>query len=140
MGDFVWNSRKLLRVQFESQASFRLNRSSKKDVRLKEKTVTSKLLDLSAGGCGLESSSFLPVGVKLNIFLDRALLLPPEERTKKSHPSKIMGVVRTSRQVSNRRYRLGIQFEKISAEDTALIRSVIEKQERREDKRIIFPQ
>ncbi|HTL70507.1 MAG TPA: PilZ domain-containing protein [Candidatus Eisenbacteria bacterium] len=136
MAEFVWNSRKLFRVLFETQANFRLHRASKKTIRLKEKTVAAKLLDLSAGGCGLESPSFLPAGVKLNIFLKRDLL-GKEGRGKHS---KITGVIRTSRQLPNRKYRLGVQFEKISSVDLRLIRTLVEEQERRDEKRITFGQ
>ncbi len=139
MGDFVWNSRKMFRVQFESQAAFRLNRSSKKEIRLKEKTISAKLVDLSVGGCGLESPSYLPVGVHLNIFLNRNLLLEGGDKSRTRRPSKIVGVVRTSKQMPNRKYRLGVQFEKISAEDQRIIRIMVDKQERREDRRISFP-
>lgn len=135
MAEFSWNSRKLLRVMFEAQASFRLNGSSKKDIHLRDKTVTAKLVDLSAGGCGLESPSFLPVGVKLNVFINRGLLASD----KRKRHSKIVGVIRTCRQMPNRKYRLGVQFEKVSPEDVKLIRGLVENQERREDKRIIFP-
>lgn len=139
MTDFVWNSRKMFRVLFESQAVFRLNRSSKKELSLKQKTVSSKLLDLSIGGCALESSHFLPVGVKLNIFLDRSLLSQSADKPKKKNMSRITGVVRTSRQLPSRKYRLGVQFEKVSAEDNRLIRAFIDKHERREEKRVMFP-
>lgn len=135
MAEFSWNSRKLLRVLFEAQAAFRLNRSSKKDIRLRDKTVTAKLVDLSVGGCGLESPSFLPVGVKLNVFINRGLLTTDKG---KRH-SKIVGVIKTCRQMPNRKYRLGVQFEKVSSEDVKLIRGLVENQERREDKRITFP-
>jgi c-di-GMP-binding flagellar brake protein YcgR len=135
MAEFAWNSRKLLRVLFEAQASFRLHRSSKKNIRLREKTVASKLVDLSVGGCGLESPSFLPVGVKLNVFINRALLTPGKGK----RYSKIVGIVKTCRQIPNRKYRLGVEFEKVSSEDAKLIRSLVENQERREDKRIVFP-
>lgn len=140
MADFIWNSRKMFRVLFETQAAFRLNRSSRKEIRLKEKTIAAKLLNLSAGGCALESPNFLPAGVRLNIFLDRDLLLAPKDRPKKRHFSRITGVVRTSRQMPNRKYRLGVQFEKVATTDVKLIRAVVDAQERREDKRLTFPQ
>ena len=139
MAEFAWNSRKLLRVLFETQASFRVNRSSKKDVQMKEETVTSKLLDLSAGGCALESPSFLPTGAKLNIFLNRHLLLDKSQIKSKIVYTKIIGVVRMCRQIPSHKYRLGIQFEKISSDDVKLIRDLVARHERREDPRITFP-
>lgn len=139
MGSFIWNSRKLFRVLFESRASFRLHRSSRKDIQLKEKTVASKLLDLSAGGCGIESPVFVPVGAKLNLFLDRNLLGDSAEKGAKRNVSKIIGAVRTSKQVPGRKYRLGVQFEKISATDQRLIQAFVEKHERRSDQRVSFP-
>lgn len=139
MAEFAWNSRKLLRVLFETQASFRINRSSKKDVHMKEETVATKLLDLSAGGCGIESPNFLPIGTKLNIFLNRNLLLDKPDPKSKVVYSKIVGIVRTSRPMPSRMHRLGIQFEKISSDDVKLIRELVTKHERREDPRITFP-
>ncbi len=139
MAEFAWNSRKLLRVLFETQAAFRLNKSSKKDVHLKEETVASKLVDLSAGGCALESPSFLPPGAKLNIFLNRDLLLNQPAGKGKIVHTKIVGVVRTCRQMPDRKYRLGIQFEKISSQDIKFIRDLVARHERREEPRITFP-
>ena len=139
MADFVWNSRKTFRVTFESQASFRLHRTFKKDIRLKNKTIEGGLIDVSLGGCALESPNFVPTGVKLNIFVDRNILVPAPERTKKARPTKIVGIIRTVRQLANRRYRLGVQFEKISSEDVKLIRVFIDRYERREDIRVHFP-
>lgn len=139
MAEFAWNSRKLLRVLFETDASFRVNRASKKDIHMKEETVSTKLMDLSAGGCGLESPTFLPVGAKLNIFLNRQLLQEKPDAKSKIKYSKIVGVVRTCRPSPNRKHRLGIQFEKISAEDVQLIRDLVARHERRADPRITFP-
>ena len=139
MSNFIWNSRRLFRVLIESQSIFRLHRSSKKDIHLKEKNISSKLLDLSLGGCGLESPYFVPVGVKINIFLDRNLLNTGQAMPKKKLFTKIVGVVRTCRQLSSRKYRLGIQFEKLSSEDTKLMSEFLDNQERRGEKRIIFP-
>ena len=139
MAEFAWNSRKLLRVLFETEASFRVNRASKKDVHMKEETVATKLLDLSAGGCGLESPNFLPVGAKLNIFVNRKLLLEKPDSKSKITYSKIVCVVRTCRPMPNRKHRLGVQFERISPEDVKLIRELVARNERREDPRITFP-
>ena len=140
MGDFAWNSRKLIRIFFESQASFRLHRSSKKEIHIGAETVSAKLVDLSAAGCGMESSVFVPSGARLNIFLDRNLILPGAQKTKKRHFSKIIGVVQSSRQLPKRKYRLGILFEKISSEDRKLIDDFVTQNERRADPRITFPQ
>ncbi len=140
MADFAWNSRKLIRIFFESRASFRLHRSSKKEIHISAETAAAKLLDLSAGGCGMESAVFVPAGARLNIFLDRNLIFPGFQKTRKRHFSKIVGVVRSLRQLSNRKYRLGIQFEKISTEDKKLIDDFVILNDRRENPRISFPQ
>ncbi len=139
MAEFAWNSRKLLRVLFETQATFRINRSSKKDVHMKEETVSTKLMDLSAGGCGLESPVFLPPGTKLNVFLNRKLLQEKPDLKSKNVFSKIVGVVRTSRPAPNRMHRMGVQFEKVSSEDVRLIKELVARHERRADPRITFP-
>ena len=140
MADFAWNSRKLIRVFFESQASFRLHRSSKKEIHIGAETVSAKLVDLSTGGCAMESAVFVPSGARLNIFLDRNLILPSAQKTRKRHFSKIVGVVRSSRQLSHRKYRLGIQFEKLSSEDRKLIDDFVTQNDRRADTRLSFPQ
>ncbi len=137
MGNFAWNSRRIIRILFESDASFRLHRSSKKDIQLSKKTVSSKLVDLSAGGCSLESAVFVPAGAKLNIFLDRSQLTGTKAGKKRF--SKIVGVIKNSKQLANHKYRLGVQFEKISSEDRKLIDDFVERNERREDQRLNFP-
>ena len=137
--NFAWNSRRILRILFESDASFRLHRSSKKEIQLSKKTVSSKLVDLSAGGCALESAVFVPAGAKLNIFLDRRQLMSSGAKTKKRNFSKIVGVIRNSRQLANNKYRLGVQFEKLSSEDRKLIDEFVKNNERREDQRLNFP-
>ena len=139
MADFAWNSRKLVRIFFESQASFRLHRSSKKEIHLNKETVPAKLVDLGAGGCSLESTVFVPMGARLYVFMDRNLLLTAGQKTRKRHFSKIVGIVRNSRQLANRKYRLGVQFEKISSEDRKVIDDFIVNNDRREDQRISFP-
>ncbi len=136
---FAWNNRKAIRFFFQSQASVRLHRSSKKDIQLNTKTLSAKLLDLSAGGCSLESAALLPSGAKINIFFDRDLLLNTGRKSKKRHYSKIVGVVRNSSQLRNRKYRLGIQFEKISSEDKKFIHAFVGRHDRREERRIAFP-
>jgi len=140
MAEFAWNSRKLIRIFFEAQASFRLHRSSKKEIHISAETVSAKLLDLGVGGCSMESAVFVPKGARLNVFLDRTQILQGSHKTGKRHFSKIVGVVRSSRQISSRKYRLGIEFEKISLEDKKLIDDFVIKNDRREDPRISFPQ
>lgn len=137
MGNFAWNSRRIARILFESDVSFRLHRSSKKDIQLSKKTISSKLVDLSAGGCSLESAVFVPVGARLNIFLDRSQLTGT--KADKQRFSKIAGVIKNSRQLANHKYRLGVQFEKVSSEDRKLIDDFVARNERREDQRINFP-
>ena len=139
MAEFAWNSRKAFRLIFQSDASFRLHRAFKKNIHFKEKTISSKLIDLSTGGCSLESPYPIPTGVKLNVFLDRNFLKTPSEKSRKREISRIVVVVRAARQLSIRKYRLGVQFEKLSSEDLRLIREFIERNDRREGKRIAFP-
>ena len=139
MPSFVWNSRKIVRIFFQSDASFRLHRSLRKEVHLNKKTVSCKLLDLSPQGCALESGIFVPVGSKLNIFVDRNILRNVFQKVQSPRFSKITGMVRSSRQLPNRKYRLGMQFEKISSEDRKLIDMFIDKNNRRQDQRLGFP-
>ena len=140
MVDFSWNSRKSFRVLFESQAVFRLHRQTRKEIQFRQKTVKGRLLDISIGGCAIESSAYLPKDAKWNIFLDRKqFMVESSESPKKTNYSRIVGVVRVSRQLSNKKYRLGIQFEKISKEDRVLIDKFVEYHDRRGDRRISLP-
>ncbi|MBI4352850.1 MAG: PilZ domain-containing protein [Candidatus Omnitrophica bacterium] len=127
MGNFGWDSRKWERVRFEVQGFFRLNRLSRTQIGLREKTVSAKFLDVSEGGCGLESPSFIPGGVRLNIFVDRNFLLPSAKRSRKRRFAKMAGVVRYCSQLVMKRYRLGIQFERVSRADRELIRDYVER-------------
>ena len=146
MTDFAWDSRKSARVFFESKAFFRLNRRSKKEAQLQEKTIAAKPLDLSLHGVALECSAYVPVGTKLNIFWDKNTSFPPPKGSKRRF-SKIVGIVRNSSQIKGHKYRLevefmkhhyriGIQFEKLSTEDKKLIHDFIGSSERREDRRV----
>ncbi len=139
MGEFIWNSRKAFRIAFEVQTAFRLHRHSKKDIQLRQKTVGSKLIDLSVSGCALESSSFVPAGTKINVFLNRNLLLPSGEKGKEKNYTRIVGVVKTSKQMPGRKYRLGIEFQKVSPSDHKLIQEFIDRNNRRENPRIQMP-
>ena len=139
MAESLWGARKTFRVSFEAQAAFRVNRSSK-NIRLKEKTIIVKLLDLSVGGCSLESSDSIPSDVKLNIFFDRQMFKSTASAAKKRSFSKIVGVVRSCKRMAGFKFRLGVQFEKLSLADAQFIRTLIEQYERRQDKRLIFPQ
>jgi c-di-GMP-binding flagellar brake protein YcgR len=139
MVNFGWNIRRVVRVFFESQAAVRVHRSSKNAVQLKTKTLSSKLMDLSVGGCALESAVLLPIGSKIYVFLDRNFLRGPDYKTKKRQVSRIVGIVKNFRQLKNRKYRLGVQFERVSAEDQRLIHGFVTRHERRDEKRISFP-
>jgi c-di-GMP-binding flagellar brake protein YcgR len=139
MSDFAWNVRKAVRVFLESQAALRVHRSSKKSVNIPaKKNVTTKLADLSVGGCAVQSSVSIPPGTRVNLFIDRGYLSPDVTAAKRRF-SKIVALVRDVRQLKNRKYRLGLEFQRISSEDRRLIHGFIARHDRREHKRIVFP-
>lgn len=136
--NFSWNSRKYLRVPIRAPAAIRINRSFKSVVQMKEKTVLVKLIDLSEGGCALESPCFFPPGVRLNVFLERGQFLPPDAPHKAVRTTRITGLLKTSRQLPGHQFRFGIQFIKISAEDRRIIREFVRLYERRRTPRVSF--
>lgn len=128
MPAFAWDSRKSKRVRFEAPAYFRLNRSSKKELRLNSKNMLGKMIDLSVDGCSFESALFLPVGVRINIFFDKSQLLPAGQKKDGLRFCRITGVVRNSRPLANRKFRMGIQMDRLFSGDQKLIHAFVERQ------------
>jgi len=129
-----WDSRRNTRILVETQALFRLHRSIKKEMHFSTETVASKIVDLSASGCALESPFFVPVNTKINLFVERSVLAGNGKFKNKF--SKISGVVKNIRQLPSRKYRIGLLFANISKDDVALIKDYVDQVDRRQEKRI----
>jgi c-di-GMP-binding flagellar brake protein YcgR len=83
------------------------------------------MLDLSDSGVAMITKFNLPTGTRLHIkFNFINLFLTGQARTR---AMVIIGDVVSSRELSNREYRIGVHFNDISEEDTMAIRSFIKR-------------
>lgn len=96
--------------------------------------VKSQLLDVSVGGCALDSPYIIPPGVLLDIKIDPKLFTI---ETGKGHeePMRMIGRVTSCVMRTTGHYRLGIFFTKIEKEDLELVDSFIRSKERRKTPR-----
>jgi c-di-GMP-binding flagellar brake protein YcgR len=133
----MWNSRKSFRIQFETQAMVR-RQSERKAGRKSRKTATARLIDLSEGGAGLQTTEKIHEGEKLVLFIDRRLFYSGGDRRKPQY-TRIRAVVRTCVAEPQKKFRWGLQFESISALDKSLIAAFISQNDRREHPRISLP-
>lgn len=132
----AWRTRRFFRVLYESPVVLRVNRKHRHDVRLTQKNIPGKLVDLSEGGCGVETSFFVPKGILINLFMDRSLLkITGDPDVPKGH-SRITASVISTVTKGLRLYRIGVQFTHISAKDKALITKFVKFHERRKDPRV----
>ena len=133
-----WRTRRFFRVLYESPVVLRVNRKHRAQVRLAQKNLSAKIVDLSEGGCGVEGNFFVPKGTLLNIFMDRSLLqITGQPAIPKGH-SRITAIVMSAVTRGVRSYRIGMQFLKVSRRDQALIARFIKFHERRKDPRVEF--
>ena len=133
-----WRTRRFFRVLYESPVLLRVNRKHRAQVRLAQKNLAAKIVDLSEGGCGLEGDFFVPKGTIMNVFLDRTLLqVAGAPAVPKGH-SRITAMVMSAVTRGVRSYRIGMQFVKVSPRDKALISQFIKFHERRKDPRVEF--
>jgi c-di-GMP-binding flagellar brake protein YcgR len=101
-------------------------------------TVKAPLLDISIGGCALESPYAVPPQVTISIRIDPlAFAIGTSERRK--DPLEMTGKITSS--VSNGRghYRLGVCFTKIKNRDIGLIKRFMRSKEHRKFPRFSFP-
>lgn len=132
----AWRTRRYYRVLYESPVVLRVSRAHRTQVRLAAKNVTGKLLDLSEGGCGVEVDLFLPKGTRVNVFLDRSLIVQKEGGASAEGPSHIAGTVVGSAVRGPKKFRLGIQFLRISKADRKVIAEFVKFHERRKSPRV----
>ncbi len=134
----AWRTRRFFRVLYESPVILRVNRKHRTQVRLTQTNIPGKLVDLSEGGCGIETAFFIPKGTLINIFLDRSLLqLSGDPAVPKGH-SRIIASTISSVTKGLRLYRVGMQFTHVAAADKLLIAKFVKFHERRKDPRVEF--
>ncbi len=140
----AWRTRRYLRVLYESPVILRVNRTHKKSVRLTQKNIPGKMLDVSEGGCGVEVAFFIPKGTRLNVFLDRSMLIP-QSADKSAAPapvppgrSRIIASVASSVTRGIKKYRLGLVFSWVSKTDRELLAKFVQFHERRKEPRVEF--
>jgi len=135
-----WDTRKFFRVFSNAPVILRVSRSHRNQVRLAQKNIAGKFLDLSEGGCGVEASFFVPKGTRLNVFVDRGFLTSKSAVKPAKGRTRFVGLVMSCVGRGLRKYRLGIQFEKVNSGDRRLIKELVKFVERRRHPRIDFGQ
>ncbi len=100
-------------------------------------TVKSPLLDISIGGCALESPYAIPPLVTISIKIDPlAFAIGASERRK--DPLEMTGKVTSCVIKGREHYRLGVCFIRIKKKDVDLIKRFMRSKERRKFPRFSF--
>ena len=133
-----WSTRRFFRVLYESPVILRVNRKHRSQVRLAQKNIVGKMVDLSEGGCGVESGLFIPRGTHVDVFLDRSLLQIAGEPAVPKGRSRIVATVISTVTRGLRQYRIGLQFLRVSRLDKEFISKFVKFHERRKDPRVEF--
>lgn len=132
----VWRTRRFYRVPLDSPVRLRVNRAHRKQVHLVAKDLAGKLLDISEGGCGVEVGAFMPKAARVNVFIGRSeLSQAPVVQKKKSGYSRILAAVVGCSGRGPRKYRLGLQFIKVSKIDQEIIADFVKHHDRRQTSR-----
>jgi c-di-GMP-binding flagellar brake protein YcgR len=101
--------------------------------------VKAPLLDISIGGCALESPYAIPAKVTISIKID-PLVFAMGASEKRKEPLEMTGAVASSVSKAREHYRLGVCFTKIKKKDIGLIRRFMRSKERRNFPRFSFSQ
>jgi len=131
----AWRTRRFLRVSHESPIILRVNFKHRKQVQLTQRNITGKMLDISEAGCGVETAFFIPRGIRLNVFMDRAQLQLKGEPAL-SGRSRIVGVCISSMTRGLKKYRIGMQFAWVSKQDKEILSKFVKFHERRKEPRV----
>ena len=97
--------------------------------------VKVSLLDISIGGCSLDSPNSIPQGTRLAVKID-PLVFALEASEKRKEPLEMFGRVTSCITKVSWYYRLGIYFTKIKKKDIALIKRFMHIKERRKLQRL----
>ncbi len=125
-----WSTRRFYRIFFESPVVLRINRIHRKSIRLAEKDVHGRILNLSEGGCGVESQFFIPKGTRVNLFIDRAALSPKDSKQVEKGVTRIVGQVMNCAGKGLGKYRLGLEFVRMASKDRHLVSQMVQIVER----------
>lgn len=103
-----------------------------KDSKLKMSSgpIKVSLLDISVGGCALDSPHAVPTNAILSVRID-PLAFAIEASERRKDPLEMEGRVTSCITRSPEHYRLGICFTRIKKRDTDLIKRFIKIKERR---------
>jgi c-di-GMP-binding flagellar brake protein YcgR len=100
-------------------------------------TVKAPLLDISIGGCALESPCAVPPQVVISIKIDPlAFAIGASERRK--DPLEMTGRITSCVSKDREHYRLGVWFTRIKKKDVDLIKRFMRSKERRKFPRFSF--
>ena len=100
-------------------------------------TVKAPLLDISIGGCALESPYAMPPQATISIKIDPLIFaIGTSERRK--DPLEMTGRVTSSISKGREQYRLGVCFIRVKKKDIGLIKRFMRSKERRKFPRFSF--
>ena len=100
-------------------------------------TVKAPLLDISIGGCALESPHARPPRVTISVRIDPlAFAIGASER--RNDPLEMIGRITSSVSKGREHYRLGVCFTRIKKKDVDLIKRFMRSKERRKFPRFSF--
>lgn len=128
MSAFIRDTRRFKRLKVDVPVTFHVESET---VRLRDKKdVQGAIRDLSAGGAAIITSVFIPKGSVVIIDIDLRELMP-----KFKEPIRIDSrVIHTQARVislkvgTEKTFRMGVQFLKLTAEQQAIIVEFVEKQ------------
>ena len=101
-------------------------------------TVKAPLLDISIGGCALESPYAIPLQVMISIRID-PLVFAIGVSERRNDPLEMTGLVTSCVSMGHERYRLGICFIRIKKKDISLIKRFMRSKDRRKFPRFSLP-
>ena len=101
--------------------------------------VKAPLLDISIGGCALESPSAIPPQVIISIRIDPLAFAIGASESRKD-PLEMTGRITSSVSKGREHYRLGVCFIRIKKKDVDLIKRFMRSKERRKFPRFSFSQ
>jgi len=139
------------RHQVQAVAEYAINEATEKSIKLnlpkdsiksgdgQVKFIKCQLLDISLGGCAIDSEYILPPGVILDLNMDPAPFVA-ELGIQRKDPIKTIGKVTSCAMKASGHYRLGVFFTKIEKEDLALVDSLIKAKEKRQAPRVDMTQ
>jgi len=99
--------------------------------------VKAPLLDISVGGCALESPCAIPPQTVVSIRIDPLAFAIGTSESRKE-PLEMTGKITSSVNKAREHYRLGVCFTKIKKKDADLIKRFMRSKERRKFPRFSF--